>query len=93
MVAYDHIFIVRVHFDVLMIWLARFGGKLIVQAFGTDSLVVKKNRFGLLEQLYNECNQNAIILFNILFMSKQRVFHQHFASEKVWLNGLSQHCH
>ncbi len=70
-------------FDVIMIWLARFGVKLFVQAFSKTtvvSLVVIKERFDLLEQLYNEYNQNAIILYSILFTNKNCVFHQHFSS-------------
>ena len=75
-------------FNELVIWLARFGGKLFVQAFCRPmvvSRVVKANQFGLLEQLYNECNQNAIILYSNLFMNKARVFCQHFPLEKVGL--------
>ena len=70
-------------FDELMMWLARFGGKLFVQAFARTTVVsevVKKNRFELLEKLYNEYNKNAIILYSILFMNKERVFRQHFLS-------------
>ena len=50
------------------------------------SRVVKLSNFGLLEELYIQCNQDASKLYSMLFYNHEQGFEQHFPS------SLSREC-
>jgi hypothetical protein len=70
-------------FGMLMAWMTRMGKCMFCKTFSRTkvvSRVVKLSNFGLLEELYIQCNQDASKLYSMLFYNHEQGFEQHFPS-------------
>jgi hypothetical protein len=73
-------------FGMLMAWMTRMGKCMFCKTFSRTkvvSRVVKLSNFGLLEELYIQCNQDASKLYSMLFYNHEQGFEQHFPAKRI----------